>query len=183
MRRAPLVVAGTVAGIAGVLAFPVHRSHLAIFSTGASAGSGTGSQSSASGSSNQSGSGGSASSSGSRGSTGSGSSGSGSSGGGSGPSTAVPATRSATGSLINFQYRDMAVEVTVTGTRITNVSIATIDETDGRSVAIDRYAIPQLERQVIAAGSANIDGVSGATFSSQAFVDSLSSALSKLGIG
>jgi uncharacterized protein with FMN-binding domain len=75
----------------------------------------------------------------------------------------------------------MAVDVSVSGSKIINVSMASIDETDGRSVAIDRYAIPELEQQVIDANSANIDGVSGATFSSQAFVDSLSSALSKLG--
>jgi uncharacterized protein with FMN-binding domain len=75
----------------------------------------------------------------------------------------------------------MAVTVTVSGNKITKVTMATINETDGRSVGIDRYAIPELEQQAISANSANIDGVSGATFSSQAFVDSLSSALNKLG--
>jgi uncharacterized protein with FMN-binding domain len=76
----------------------------------------------------------------------------------------------------------MAVTVTVSGNKITDVRMATINETDGRSVSIDRFAIPQLEQQAISANSVNIDGVSGATFTSQAFVDSLSSALGKLGL-
>jgi uncharacterized protein with FMN-binding domain len=73
------------------------------------------------------------------------------------------------------------VTVTIQGHKITNVGIATVNETDGRSAAIDSYAIPQLEQQVIAADSANISGVSGATFTSDAFVQSLTDALGKLG--
>ena len=169
MRRAPLVAAGTVAGIAGVLAFPLHRGHLTIPSASGHQ-SGTGSTSSGSSPtsapSNQSSSGA---------STGSASPTT------SPPATAAPATRTSTGSDISFRYGDMAVTVTVSGNKITDVRMATINETDGRSVSIDRFAIPQLEQQAISANSVNIDGVSGATFSSQAFVDSLSSALGKLG--
>ncbi|HVA73266.1 MAG TPA: FMN-binding protein [Acidimicrobiales bacterium] len=76
----------------------------------------------------------------------------------------------------------MAVTVTVKGNKIDSITMATLNETDGRSVSIDHYAIPQLERQVISAGSTNINGVSGATFTSQAFVDAVANALTKLGI-
>ena len=169
MRRAPLVAAGTIAGIAGVLAFPLHRAHLTIPSVKSPSSTGNGGL--ASGSSapptteapvNQ------PSSSGPAATT--------------APSTTSPsATRSATGSNVTFMYGDMAVTLTVSGQRITDVTMAAISENDGRSVSIDRFAIPQLEQQVISAGSLNIDGVSGATFTSQAFVDSASSALKKLG--
>ncbi|HEX4865068.1 MAG TPA: FMN-binding protein [Acidimicrobiales bacterium] len=170
MRRAPLVAAGTVAGIAGVLAFPVHRSHLTIPSSSARSGGGSSGSPSTPPFSDQNSTGAPA-----------GSGGSGGSSTTTPPTAAAPATRSATGSDVSFRYGDMAVTVTVTGNKITDVRMATISETDGRSVGIDRFAIPQLEQQVIGANSANIDGVSGATFSSQAFVDSVSSALSKLG--
>jgi uncharacterized protein with FMN-binding domain len=157
MRRSHLVLGGTVAGIAGVLAFPTHGTHLSIPAAGAS---GT----SASTTSNTP-----STTAPANGGT---------------PATAAPAatTRSATSAVQSFRYGDMSVKVTVDGSKITNLAIASIDETDGRSVSIDRYAVPQLEQQVLSANSVNIDGVSGATFTSQAFVDAVSNALSKLGI-
>lgn len=59
--------------------------------------------------------------------------------------------------------------------------MAATNPNDGRSSSIDSYAIPQLEQQVIAATSANINRVSGATYTSHAFEQSLASALAKLG--
>jgi uncharacterized protein with FMN-binding domain len=162
MRRAPLIAAGTVAGIAGVLAFPTEHSHLTI-------------PSAASGTTNSSH--GSASTSSSTPST---------TPTTSGPAAGTPSTaattRSATSSDETYRYGDLEVTVTVDGTKITKVSVPTLNESDGRSASIDHYAIPQLERQVVNANSANIDGISGATFTAQAFVDGVSNALGKLGI-
>lgn len=162
MRRYQLVLGGTAAGVAGVLAFHPQGTHLSIPPAGATGGTvGTGSAASSP-------AGASTASSGSSPNP--------------GASSGASGTRSATSADMPFQYGDMAVTVTVNGTRITNVKIATINETDGRSVRIDQYAIPQLESQVISAGSVNVNGVSGATFTSQAFVDAVANALSKLGI-
>jgi uncharacterized protein with FMN-binding domain len=167
MRRAPFVIAGTVAGTAAVLAFPVEASHANVISSGAVAGSGTSSA----------------------------------------PTTGTPTTlpepstattrsatittapsttttsgsESATGTGEQYRYGQLAVTVTVDGSKITNVKIASLSETDPRSVSIDDNAVPQLEEQAIEANSANVDGVSGATFTSDAFAQSLSSALQKLG--
>ena len=162
MRRYPIVIAGTVAGAAAVLAFPVHKTALTLHA--ASAGTSGTSPATTPATTPPATTGG-------------------ATGGAAvtSPTTAA-ASRSATGTDEQFRYGDMAVKVTVKGTRITGVSIATISETDGRSQAIDSYAVPQLEQQVLAAGSANINGVSGATYTSQAFYDSLTSALQKLGI-
>lgn len=162
MRRYQLIVGGTAAGIAGVLSFPTQGSHhLTIPTAGASAATGA---SGAATTVPASGTGGS----------------------GAATATTAPAASStpktATSDDQSFRYGDIAVKVTVTGSKITAVSIATINETDGRSANIDSYAVPQLEQQVLSAGSVNINGVSGATFTSQAFVDAVSNALSKLGI-
>ncbi|MGH9120489.1 MAG: FMN-binding protein [Acidimicrobiales bacterium] len=81
-----------------------------------------------------------------------------------------------------FTFGSLSVKVTVTGSKVTNVAIVSLDPIGGRSYSIDDYAIPRLEQQVIAAGSAHIDGVSGATFTSQAFVDAVSNAMQKLGL-
>lgn len=166
MRRYQIVLAGTIAGIAGVLGFHTKSTHLTIPSAGATGTSGN------------------TSSTASPSTTGTALSGAGSSGTTGTSSTAgnTSSSRSATSADQTFRYGDMAVKVTVQGTRITNVSMATLNEYDGRSAMIDQYAIPQLEQQVISAGSVNISGVSGATFTSQAFVNGVANALGKLGI-
>ena len=98
--------------------------------------------------------------------------------------TAPPAaSRSATGPSINYNYGILAVKVTASGSKITNVSIASInDGGNPRSQYIDQQSIPILEQEAISAQSANIQGVSGASFTSAGFAQSLQSALSKLGI-
>ena len=98
--------------------------------------------------------------------------------------TTVPSsTRTATGEAVNYNYGILSVSVTVTGTRITNVGIASLDDGGSfRSQSIDQASIPQLEQQALQAQSANIQGVSGASYTSAGFAQSLQSALTKLGI-
>ena len=98
--------------------------------------------------------------------------------------TAAPSVaRSATGTATNYSYGILAVKVTVSGSTITNVSIASInDGGNPRSEYIDQQSIPQLEQQALSAQSANIQGVSGASFTTAGFEQSLQSALSKLGL-
>jgi len=72
--------------------------------------------------------------------------------------------------------------VTVTGSRITNVEPVVDTAYDPRSSQINSYAEPLLVSETIEAQSAAINGVSGATFTSQAYVQSLQAALDKLGI-
>jgi uncharacterized protein with FMN-binding domain len=89
-------------------------------------------------------------------------------------------TRSATGSDIQYQYGDLEVKVTMTGSKITDVSVAKMNAYDPRSESIDQYAIPELRSQALSAQSANIDGVSGASYTSSAYEQSLQSAIDKL---
>lgn len=160
MQRYQLVIGGTVAGIAGVLAFPTHSAKLTIPSSSAPATSGG--SAAAAPSSTSSPTSAPASS--------------------AGNATSSPSgTRSATSADQPFRYGDLAVKVTVNGSKITDVAVTTMNETDGRSASIDSYAVPQLAQQVISANSVNINGVSGATFTSQAFVDAVANALQKLG--
>jgi uncharacterized protein with FMN-binding domain len=70
----------------------------------------------------------------------------------------------------------------VSGSKITNVQIASLDDGGNfRSSMIDQQSIPLLEQQALQAQSANIQGVSGATYTSQGFIQSLQGALSSLG--
>jgi uncharacterized protein with FMN-binding domain len=107
-----------------------------------------------------------------------------SSGTGNSPPTSTPTTgtRTATGVAVNYNYGILSVVVTVSGTKLTNVAIAAIDDGGNfRSQSIDQQSIPVLEQQALAAQSANIQGVSGASYTSAGFQQSLQSALTKLG--
>jgi len=99
------------------------------------------------------------------------------------PTTTVPTTRTATGASVNYSWGVLAVSVTASGNKITKVGIASIDDGGNpRSQSIDQQSIPMLEQQALQAQSANIQGVSGASYTSAGFQESLQSALSKLNI-
>ena len=70
----------------------------------------------------------------------------------------------------------------MSGTNLTNVTFASIDDGGNfRSQSIDQQSIPLLEQQALQAQSANLQGVSGASYTSAGFEQSLQSALTKLG--
>lgn len=103
---------------------------------------------------------------------------------GTGPSpgraTARGGTHSVTGAMEQFGYGELAVRVTVTGSRITNVTVPALQTAEPFSQQLSEQAIPLLRSQVLAADGASISGVSGATFTSQAYATSLQAALDKL---
>ena len=68
--------------------------------------------------------------------------------------------------------------------QITKVGIASLDDGGNpHSQSIDQNSIPVLEQQAVAAQSANIQGVSGASYTSAGFKQSLQAALQQLGVG
>ena len=109
-------------------------------------------------------------------------------GSGAAPKASSPGTasssRTAVGPQVNYSYGTLSVSVTVSGTKITKVGIATIDDGGNpRSQNIDQNSIPVLEQQAVAAQSASIQGVSGASYTSAGFKQSLQAALQQLGAG
>ena len=84
-----------------------------------------------------------------------------------------------TGSDTPNQYGDVQVRVTAAGGRITQVA-ARLPSGDGRSQQISSFAGPQLAQQALTAQSAKIDGVSGATYTSDSYKTSLQSAIDQL---
>jgi uncharacterized protein with FMN-binding domain len=99
------------------------------------------------------------------------------------PHPAPNKTRTATGPLVNYSYGVLSVSVTVRGHQLVRVGIATLnDDGSARSQTIDHGAIPILEQQALQAQSANIQGVSGASYTSAGFRTSLQAALRSLGL-
>ncbi len=99
------------------------------------------------------------------------------------PGQPASGTRTAVGPQVDYNFGILSVRVTVSGERIVRVGIASIDDGGNpRSVYIDQQAIPVLEQEVMQAQSANIQGVSGASYTSAGFVQSLQSALHSLAV-
>ncbi|MEI6363675.1 MAG: FMN-binding protein [Actinomycetes bacterium] len=83
------------------------------------------------------------------------------------------------GDTAQTRWGPVQVEGTVVDGKLCEAHAVTWPTGDGRSVQINEYAIPQLDAQA-AQGSQLVDGVSGATYTSQGYYDSLQSILDKL---
>ena len=137
MRRSPIVLAATIAGTAGVLAF--HPQTPAVQNATASAPSTSSSSSSGSG------------------------------------------TGTATGAAIDTQYGSAQVRVTVKNGKIVTIEPLQLQSNDPHSQQISSSAAPILQQEALAKQSADVDAVSGATYTSASYTQSLQSALDKLG--
>jgi uncharacterized protein with FMN-binding domain len=146
MRRAPIVISATVAGVAGVLSFHAQPQKLtpppSSPAATAKAPTRTSSQATAKGSG---------------------------------------AAKTATGAVAQNRYGSVQVRVTVAGGKIKDVTAIQLPQSDAKSAQISQYAAPQLRNEVLAAQSAKIDGVSGASYTSQSYDTSLQSALDQVG--
>lgn len=95
------------------------------------------------------------------------------------PSSAASGTY--VGADVPMPYGDVKVQVTVTDGKITDVQALALPA-GGHSGRISTFVEPILRSQALAAQSASIDGVSGATFTSRAYAASLQSALDAAGL-
>jgi len=95
---------------------------------------------------------------------------------GSGTATTV------TGSTASTRWGDVQVSITVTDGKITAVDVPEYPTGNGKDREINADALPVLTQETLAAQSADIDMVSGATVTSQGYLQSLQSALDKAGL-
>ncbi len=84
-----------------------------------------------------------------------------------------------TGSQADAYYGIVQVRVTISGGKISNVAFLQYPNDRNHSISINNYAMPYLISEAISAQNANVDIVSGATDTSQAFQQSLGAALSQ----
>jgi len=100
--------------------------------------------------------------------------------------TAAPAkpvggvTGSFTGSVANTRYGPVQVKITVENGKI--VDAQAVQAPSGSNDRYTQKAVPVLRQQTIAIQSANVQGVSGASFTSYGWYQSLASAISKAGL-
>ena len=96
------------------------------------------------------------------------------------PGGATGRARTVAGSVVGYGYGQLSVTVTVRGNQIVAVSVPVLHTIDQYSQQLAEQVIPTLRSEVMAAHSARIHGVSGATYTSEAYAQSIQSALDKL---
>ncbi len=162
MRRALITVTATVAGTVAVLTY-----HPGVGRTGVSLAGGSTSRTHASGPGSGSGAGTSQTPAQAGAPAGSG-------------ALSLPASGSATGPTVTTRWGPVQVRVQFSGGRIADVQALQLPNGDGRSVWISQQAEQILRQEVLQAQSANVDMVSGATYTSGGYIQSLQAALDSL---
>jgi uncharacterized protein with FMN-binding domain len=147
MKRAPIVLVATAAGLGATLGFSAHsKAPTAIAVTTAAPSASSSSTSSKS----------------SKAST-----------------KTAPSTKSATGDAISTRYGNVQLKVTISGGKITKIEPVQLPSSDPKSSEISNYAAPLLQQSGLTKQSANVDVVSGATYTSDGYKTALQSALDK----
>jgi uncharacterized protein with FMN-binding domain len=82
-----------------------------------------------------------------------------------------------TGSAVDAYYGTVQVKAVVQNGQLADVTFLQYPSDRSTSRYINGQAMPMLTQEAIAAQSAQVNGISGATFTSQAFQQSLHSAL------
>ncbi len=96
------------------------------------------------------------------------------------PGAAASVPSSAVGAQEQYGYGVLSVRATVSNSKISDVQVAKLQTADSYSQQLANQVIPYLRRQVLSVQSAKINGISGATYTSEAYAYSLQSALDKL---
>ncbi|MFF5026552.1 FMN-binding protein [Streptomyces collinus] len=99
---------------------------------------------------------------------------------GSGGSSGAAQARTVTGKVSQTQYGPVQVRITVSGGKITKAEAVQAPK-GGLSDQKTQLAVPKLNQEAVAAGNADIDAVSGATYTSTGYKQSLQSALDQAG--
>ncbi|WP_433450305.1 FMN-binding protein [Streptomyces sp. CA-142005] len=95
--------------------------------------------------------------------------------------SAAATTRTVTGATAQTKYGPVQVRITLTGSKITGANAVQSPDETARSKDINSTAVPKLNQETLQAQSADIDTVSGATYTSAGYKQSLQSALDRAG--
>lgn len=94
-----------------------------------------------------------------------------------------PSAKIYTGTTAPTRWGDVQVKITVANGTITDVAVPVYPHGNGRDQEINANALPQLVQETLKAQSASIATVSGATVTSDGYLQSLQSALDAAHLG
>ncbi len=82
-----------------------------------------------------------------------------------------------TGDSVDTRWGAVQVQISVQNGKITQAQAVEYPQNNGRDQQINAYAVPTLNQEAVSKQSANIDAVSGATVTSDGYLQSLQSAI------
>ena len=85
------------------------------------------------------------------------------------------------GSVVNTRFGTVQVQAVITGGKITDVIAVKLTDAGRQSVAISQQVAPMVRSEVLTAQSAKVANISGGTYTTQAYLQSLQSALDAAG--
>ncbi|MEU5182405.1 FMN-binding protein [Streptomyces longwoodensis] len=97
-------------------------------------------------------------------------------------SASASGTRTVTGESVQTRWGPVQVRVTVADGKLTDVTAVAYPQDNPRDQQINSSALPELRSEALRAQSADIDTVSGATYTSDGYRESLQSALDAAGL-
>ncbi|MFD1507448.1 FMN-binding protein [Georgenia yuyongxinii] len=87
-----------------------------------------------------------------------------------------------TGPAVMTTWGTVQVQVTVTNGQVADAHAIQVPDGNARDAQINSYAVPILEAETVSANNSRIDAVSGATVTSEGYIDSLQAALDQAGL-
>lgn len=100
-----------------------------------------------------------------------------------GSTTSGSAGETYTGDAVSTRFGDVQVRITVVDGKVTAAEVTQVPWRDHKDQEINGYAVPILNEEAVASQNADIDMVSGATYTSEGYIGSLQSALDAAGLG
>jgi uncharacterized protein with FMN-binding domain len=88
-----------------------------------------------------------------------------------------------TGGAADTQFGPVQVQISVSGGKITSVQVLQVPQESSHDIRINSQAVPILNQEAVQAQSAKIDTVSGATYTSEGYTQSLQSAIDAAHLG
>ena len=85
------------------------------------------------------------------------------------------------GSVVNTRFGTVQVQAVISGGKITDVIAVKLTDADRKSAAISQQVAPMVRSEVLTAQSAKVANISGGTYTTQAYLQSLQSALDAAG--
>ncbi|WP_433430273.1 FMN-binding protein [Nonomuraea sp. CA-141351] len=91
-------------------------------------------------------------------------------------------SRTVDGDVADTRWGPVQVRIALTGGKITDVQVLQAPDGNRRDIEINNRALPILQQEALSAQSAQIDSVSGATYTSDGYTRSLQSAIDRAGL-
>ena len=97
------------------------------------------------------------------------------------PVATGPADGTYDGSVVNTRFGTVQVQAVIAGGKITDVIAVKLTDADRRSISISQQVAPMVRSEVLTAQSAHVANISGGTYTTQGYLQSLQSALDAAG--